>query len=432
MLCPQSRLLVPHSPQLHFDGLQFGTDHGYDCQKKIKGWSNMDIQRILVIVLDGVGAGEAPDAAEYGDVGSNSLGNTARAVGGLHLPNMQAIGLGYITPMEGVPPVPNPSGAFGKLTPRSAGKDTISGHWELMGVRLTKPFPTYPNGFPPEVIEEFKRRIGRDILGNYPASGTEIIKSLGMEHMRTGKPIVYTSADSVFQIAMHEEIIPIEEQYWISQQAREMLQGEHNVGRVITRPFIGNSPETFRRTERRRDYPLLPPTRTILQKVVDAGLEVCSVGKIDDIFAHQGITRKNHTPNNADSLAATLRLLEEDFKGLIFVNLIEFDMIYGHRNDPQGYAQALQRVDEAVPEIWRQLKAGDIAMFVADHGVDPTTPSTDHSREYAPLLVFGPAVRGGVNLGVRECFTDVGAMIAEAFHLEPPEYGKSFLKEIVI
>ncbi len=391
----------------------------------------MEINRIIVIVLDGVGAGEAPDAADYGDVGSNSLSNTARAVGGLHMPHMGAIGLGYITPMEGVPPVPDPSGAYGKMAPRSAGKDTISGHWELMGVFLDKPLPTYPDGFPPEVIAEFEQRIGRGTLANKPASGTEIIKELGEEHMRTGKPIVYTSADSVFQIAAHEEIIPIEQQYWMCLQAREMLHGKHNVGRVIARPFIGHNAGDFKRTERRRDYPLVPPTPTMIDKAVAAGLEVCSVGKIDDIFAHRGITRSRHTLNNAESLQATLEFLETDFRGILFVNLIEFDMIYGHRNDPQGYAAALQRVDEQVPEIQRCLKPGDIALFVSDHGVDPTTISTDHSREHSPLLVFGPPVRGGVNLGTRRTFSDVGTTIAEVFGLQPPEFGESFLKEVL-
>ncbi|OGO36434.1 MAG: phosphopentomutase [Chloroflexi bacterium RBG_16_57_11] len=388
------------------------------------------IQRMIVIVLDGVGAGEAPDAADYGDVGSNSLGNTARVLGGLDLPNMRDLGLGYITPMMGVPQVKNPGGAFGRLTPRSAGKDTISGHWELMGIRLENAFPTYPDGFPPEVIDEFRRRVGRDILGNKPASGTEILVELGVEHMRTGKPIVYTSADSVFQIAAHEEVIPIEQQYWMCLQAREMLQGKHAVGRGIARPFLGSNPENFTRTTRRRDYPLLPPTQTMLQKAVAAGLEVCSVGKIDDIFAHQGITRSNHTTNNASSLAATLEFLEDDFKGILFVNLIEFDMLYGHRNDAPGYAAALKVVDDAVPEIQRRLRMGDIVLFVADHGVDPTTPSTDHSREFAPLLIFGPPVRPSVHLGDRGAFSDVAATIAQAFVLEPPLVGQSFLEEI--
>jgi phosphopentomutase len=391
----------------------------------------MDIQRIMVIVLDGVGAGEAPDAAQYGDVGSNSLSNTARAVGGLHLPNMGKIGLGYITPMQGVPPAAHPTGAYGKMMPRSTGKDTISGHWEMMGVMLSKPLPTYPHGFPPGVIEEFERRIGRGTLGNFPASGTEIIKQLGMEHIRTGKPIVYTSADSVFQIATNEQVIPIDQLYWMCEQAREMLAGENAVGRVIARPFIGNDPAHFTRTERRRDYPLLPPTKTMLQKVVEAGLEVCAVGKIDDIFAHTGITRSKHTTNNADSLTATLEFLEEDFKGLLFVNLIEFDMLYGHRNDPAGYAEALTKVDEAVPEMIERMNTGDIAMFAADHGVDPTTPSTDHSREYAPLLVFGAPVRKGTDLGTRSTFSDVAATIADTFSLVPPLQGESFLPEIL-
>jgi phosphopentomutase len=391
----------------------------------------MHIQRIIVIVLDGVGAGEAPDAAQYGDVGSNSLSNTARAVGGLHLPNMKKIGLGYITPMKGVPPAAHPSGAYGKMMPLSAGKDTISGHWEMMGVMLSKPLPTYPQGFPLEVIEEFERRIGRGTLGNFPASGTEIIKQLGMEHLRTGKPIVYTSADSVFQIATNEQVIPIDQLYWMCEQAREMLTGENAVGRVIARPFIGDAPANFTRTERRRDYPLIPPTKTMLQKVIEAGLEVCSVGKIDDIFAHTGITRSKHTTNNADTLAATFEFLEEDFKGLLFVNLIEFDMLYGHRNDPVGYAAALKKVDQAVPEILERMNEGDIAMFVADHGVDPTTPSTDHSREYAPLLVFGAPVQPGTDLGTRGTFSDVAATIAETFSLTPPLWGESFLPEIL-
>lgn len=391
----------------------------------------MKIQRIIVLVLDGVGAGEAPDAADYGDVGSNSLGNTDRAVGGLDLPNMGKIGLGYITPMQGVPPDPHPSGAYGRMAPRSAGKDTISGHWEMMGVILEKPFPTYPNGFPPEVIQEFERRIERGVLGNKPASGTEIIKELGEEHIRTGKPIVYTSADSVFQIAANEAVIPIDQLYWMCQQARELLTGEHAVGRVIARPFVGRTAAEFKRTERRRDFPLQPPVKTMLQKVTEAGLEVCAVGKIDDIMSHTGITRSKHTLNNAESLQGTLEFLEEDFRGVIFTNLIEFDMIYGHRNDPEGYAAALKRIDDAVPAIIQRLRAGDIAMFVADHGVDPTTASTDHSREVSPLLVFGPPVQPGTDLGTRKTFSDVAATIAEAFSLQPPLWGESFLQKVL-
>ncbi|MBN1146841.1 MAG: phosphopentomutase [Anaerolineales bacterium] len=390
----------------------------------------MHLNRVIVIVLDGVGAGEAPDAAKYGDVGSNSLSNTAKAAGGLSMPHMAQLGFGYITPMQGVPLVPNPSGAYGKMQPQSAGKDTISGHWEMMGICLAEPLPTYPNGFPPEVIEAFKRKSGRGVLGNKPASGTVIIQELGAEHMRTGKLIVYTSADSVFQIAAHEQVVPIEELYHICEIARQMLQGPHAVGRVIARPFLGDKPGEFQRTERRRDYPLLPPGDTILDKLVKANKEVCSVGKIDDIFGHRGITRSKHTPNNHDSILALIDFLKDDFEGLLFANLIEFDMIYGHRNDPQGYAEALEKVDASLPEIQREMKDGDLAMFVADHGVDPTTPSTDHSREYAPLLVFGKPMRKGVNLGTRQSFSDVGATIAEVFSLEPPDFGVSFLSEI--
>jgi phosphopentomutase len=390
----------------------------------------MNIKRVTVIVLDGVGAGEAPDAAAYGDVGSNSLSNTARVVGGLHLPHMAQIGFGYITPMLGVPLVSNPTGAYGKCRPQSAGKDTISGHWELMGIFLPQPFPTYPHGFPPEIIEEFTRKTGRGVLGNKPASGTVIIQELGVEHMKTGKLIVYTSADSVFQIAAHEEIVPIEELYRICGIARQMLTGEHAVGRVIARPFLGQKAGEFQRTERRRDYPLQPPGATILDKLKAAGKQVCSVGKIDDIFAHRGITRSNHTVNNHDSLLAIMDFLEDDFEGLIFANLIEFDMIFGHRNDPKGYAEALNKVDDSLPEIQSRMRDGDIVMFAADHGVDPTTPSTDHSREYIPLLVFGKQVKSDVDLNTRQSLGDVGATIAEIFSLEPPKIGESFLASI--
>ena len=390
----------------------------------------MEINRVTVIVLDGVGAGEAPDAADYGDVGSNSLSNTARVVGGLHLPHMAQLGFGYITPMQGVPRVSHPTGAFGRCKPLSAGKDTTSGHWELMGIYLEKPFPTYPHGFPQEVIDEFTAKTGRGVLGNKPASGTEIIQELGVEHMKTGKLIVYTSADSVFQIAAHEDIVPIDELYQICKIARQMLTGEHAVGRVIARPFIGQKAGEFQRTERRRDYSLEPPGETILDKLKAAGKQVCSVGKIDDIFAKRGITRSNHTVNNHDSLLAIMDFLEDDFEGLIFANLIEFDMIYGHRNDPQGYAQALRKVDESLPDIQSHMRPGDVVIFAADHGVDPTTPSTDHSREYIPLLVFGKEVKGGVDLDTRQSLSDVGATIAEIFSLEPPEIGESFLEKI--
>lgn len=390
----------------------------------------MTISRVTVIVLDGVGAGEAPDAAGYGDAGSNSLGNTARAVGGLKLPNLEQIGFGYITPITGVARVSNPSGAFGRLAPISSGKDSITGHWELMGVLLASPLPVYPNGFPPEVLAEFKKRTGLDVLGNKPSSGTEILKELGMEHLSTGKPILYTSADSVFQLAAHEEIIPLARQYEICRQARQILTGKNAVGRVIARPFMGSDPSTFKRTTNRRDFPLEPTGVTILDKLKASGRSVYATGKIDDLFANRGITRTRHSEDNATSTADMLEFLKEDFEGLLFTNLVEFDMIYGHRNDPKGYAAALAAFDSSVPQILACLKGGDAVFVVADHGVDPTTPSADHSREYSPLLAFGPAVRAGVALGDRATYSDVAATLAEIFRLEPPVKGTSFLREI--
>jgi len=391
----------------------------------------MQIKRMIVIVLDGVGAGEAPDAAAYGDVGSNSLGNVARVIGGLNTPNMYELGLGNITAIQGVPENKNARGAFGRFQPQSAGKDTVIGHWEMMGVYLPIAFPTYPNGFPKDVLDAFKQATGKDVLGNKPSSGTEILVELGIEHMQTGKPIVYTSADSVFQIAAHEEIIPLVELYKMCVAAREILQGEHGVGRVIARPFVGDAPDNFKRSHHRKDYPRDPAYPTMMQKLVDAGKDVYSVGKIDDIFNHHGITKKNHVLTNKESLDVTLNLLEEDFEGLMFVNLIEFDMIYGHRNDARGYANALEDFDRYIPEIEKRLKPGDMVIITGDHGVDPTTPGTDHSREYVPLLAFGPNIKHGVNLGDRGSLGDISATLAEMFSLEPQPIGKSFLKEIV-
>lgn len=383
--------------------------------------------RVIVFVLDGVGAGEAPDALEYGDVGSNSLSNTSRKVGGFNLPNLEKIGFGYITPMLGVSLVDNPSGAFGKMTPKSAGKDSVTGHWELMGIYLEEAFPVYPNGFPPEVINEFTRLTGLEVLGNKAASGTEIILELGEEHLRTGKPIIYTSADSVFQIAAHENIIPIEKLYEICKISRKMLIGKHNVGRVIARPFIGNNANDFTRTSRRHDFPRFPESDTMLDKLIKAGYPVYATGKIDDLFGNRGISFTNHTTNNFDSIQATKDFIKEDFNGLLFANLIEFDMIYGHRNDARGYADALELFDRSIPEIQAILRPDDVVMIVADHGVDPTTESTDHSREYIPLLVFGEMVKNNVNLGTRQTFADVAATIADVFGIETPIFGTSFL-----
>lgn len=384
------------------------------------------IKRVTIIVLDGVGAGEAPDAAAYGDIGSNSLGNTARAIGGMSLPNLEALGWGYITPMLGVAKPAAPTGSFGRLTPTCVGKDSVTGHWELMGVIVNKAMPTYPNGFPPEVIAEFTRLTGLEVLGNKPASGTEILVELGEEHMRTGKPIVYTSGDSVFQIAAHESIIPLPRLYEICEISRNLLTGDHAVGRVIARPFIGDSAQTFKRTINRHDYPLEPYSPTMMDRLLEKGLDVYATGKIDDLFGGRGIGRTAHSEDNQTSTKDMLAFLKLDFSGLLFTNLVEFDMIYGHRNDPHGYFGALKAFDESIPAILASLKPDDLVMVVADHGVDPTTPGTDHSREYSPLLVFGPSIKPGVALGDRGAYSDVAATLAEIFDLPQPETGESF------
>lgn len=391
----------------------------------------MKINRIAVVVLDGVGAGELPDADVYGDIGSNSLGNTARVVGGFNVPNMEEIGLGNITPMVGVKPRTETRGAYGKCVEISKGKDSVTGHWELMGIEVKQPFPTYPDGFPQDVLDEFKRLTGLEVLGNKAASGTEIIKELGEEHMRTGKPIVYTSADSVWQIAANEAIIPIEELYRLCEISREMLRGKHAVGRVIARPFIGEDAESFTRTKRRHDYPLLAPTDTMMDTLIKAGHKVYATGKIDDLFGHRGISKTHHSVFNPESIQAMIDFMKEDFTGLLFANLVEFDMTYGHRNDAEGYAKKIEEFDAYVPKIRAAMQPGDICMIVADHGVDPTTPSTDHSREYIPLLVFGPNVKNNVNLGIRQSFADVAATIGEALNVTPPLIGTSFLSEII-
>ncbi len=390
----------------------------------------MEIKRIAVIVLDGVGAGELPDADQYGDVGSNSLSNTACMLGGINLPNMGEMGIGNITFIEGVPARENTRGAYGKCNEISKGKDSVTGHWELMGVEVKRPFPTYPNGFPKEVLDEFTWLTGYGVLGNKPASGTEIIKELGEEHMRTKKLIVYTSADSVFQIAANEEIIPIEELYRVCDISRKMLTGKHAVGRVIARPFTGTKADNFTRTKRRHDYPLLAPSDTMLDTLIKNGHKVYAPGKIDDLFGGRGISKTHHSVFNMESIQAMVDFMDEDFTGLLFANLVEFDMTYGHRNDFKGYAQKLEEFDTYIPTIREKMSDTDIAMIVADHGVDPTTPSTDHSREYIPLLVFGKKVKNNVNLGIRESFADVAATIGEAFSVTPPQVGRSFLKEI--
>lgn len=384
------------------------------------------MKRAVLLILDSVGIGAMPDADQYGDVGSNTLANIARVTGGLDLPNLGKLGLGNIHEILGVPPTDHPMAAYGKAAETSVGKDTVTGHWEMAGCILPTPLNTYPHGFPKEIIAEFERRIGRGTLGNVVASGTEIIKELGEEHMATGKPIVYTSADSVFQIAAHERIIPLPELYKMCEIAREMLTGDWIVGRVIARPFIGESAETFKRTSNRHDYALNPFTKTMLEYIDEAGLTVYGVGKINDIFNGQGVTETVRTSGNMDGVNKTLTAMKETQDGLIFINLVDFDMLYGHRNNPEGYKAALEEFDQRLPEILDALRADDVLMISADHGCDPTTESTDHSREYIPLLVYGKNVRP-VNLGIRKSFTDIGKSILTYLGIENSLPGESFL-----
>ncbi|HBV96886.1 MAG: phosphopentomutase [Peptococcaceae bacterium BICA1-7] len=386
------------------------------------------VDRVIIIVLDSVGIGSLPDAFRYGDEGSNTLGNCAHAVNGLNMPQMEKLGLGNLGDFMGIGPSGDPAGAYGKMACQSPGKDTTTGHWEISGIILNRPFPVYPNGFPREIIDQFIQRTGVEILGNKAASGTEIIKELGEEHVRTGRPIVYTSADSVFQIAAHEEVIPLERLYEMCRIARAILTGENAVGRVIARPFTGE-PGNFVRTMNRHDFSL-EPGPNILTQMSGEGLPVLAVGKISDIFSGVGITRAIHTTNNTEGVDRTVELIRDGGRGLIFTNLVEFDMVYGHRNDPRGYARALEEFDRRIPEITGALNKNDILIITADHGCDPTTPGTDHSREYVPLIITGNSVRPGVNLGIRQTFADVAATLAEIFSLKW-ETGKSFAGEIL-
>jgi phosphopentomutase len=389
--------------------------------------SGEKFQRVIWIVLDSVGVGEMPDAAAYGDVGSDTLGNIARRRP-LHLPNMARLGLGNLKPLPHIEPARYPAAAFGRCALASPGKDTTTGHWEMVGIHLEKPFPLYPHGFPPEIIEEFERRIGRGTLGNCAASGTEIIKSLGEEHMRTGKPIVYTSADSVFQVAAHEEVIPLWELYKICETAREILRGPYEVGRVIARPFIGQ-PGSFTRTANRKDYAVPPPKGMLLDQLEAGNVEVFSVGKIFDVFLGRGIGPHEKTKSNADGMAKTLEAMDEVERGLIFINLVDFDQQYGHRNDVEGYARALEEFDAWLPELEKKLQFDDLVIITADHGCDPTTPSTDHSREYVPLLAYRPRKMEGINLGLRRSLSDIGQTVAENFGTKISQ-GASFLDAI--
>ena len=387
------------------------------------------MKRAIMIVMDSVGIGELPDAQVYGDEGSNTLGNIALQAENFKLPNLERLGLGNIAPIRGVEAQDEAAGCFGKMAEKSSGKDTTTGHWEISGLVLEKPFPTYPKGFPDEILKAFEEAIGTKTIGNEVASGTEIIKKLGEEHIKTGYPIIYTSADSVFQIAAHEEIVPIERLYKMCTIARGMLTGDHAVGRVIARPFAGE-PGSFKRTERRRDFSLDPIGKTILDYTVEKGYKVKAVGKIEDIFNRRGITDAVHTHDNMDGVDRTLDYMKEDFEGILFTNLVDFDMVFGHRNDVKGYADALMKLDARIPEILGALKEDDLLIILADHGCDPTTPSTDHSREYVPLIVYGNKFKRNVNLGVRQTFADVAATIAEYLDVQAPSNGTSFLQNI--
>ncbi|NOX16992.1 MAG: phosphopentomutase [Chlorobi bacterium] len=386
------------------------------------------MKNFLIILLDGVGVGELPDAAEYGDEGSNTLGNLSRAVGGLNLPNLQKIGLGNIIDIQGVPQVENPSASFGKLTEVSSGKDSTSGHWEIAGLKVEIDFPYYPNGFPDELIDRFLKATGlKGILGNKAASGTEIIKELGDEHVKTGYPIVYTSADSVFQIAAHEEVIPLERLYEICEIAREqVLIGKDSVGRVIARPFLGKS-GSYTRTTNRKDFSISPPSPTILNVLQENGIQTIAIGKVNDLFNYSGIDVQAKTKSNAEGVEKILFYAGKEKESFIFTNLVDFDVYYGHRNDPEGFAKALKEFDDRLPEILANLDETDALVITADHGNDPTTPSTDHSREYIPLLFYRKG-KPGRNLGTRETFSDVAQTAAHFFKVNNNLKGKSFLE----
>lgn len=381
--------------------------------------------RGIIIVLDGVGIGELPDAYKYGDEGSNTLMNIKRAVPQLQLKNMCSLGLGNIQGENLYERTAEPLGIYGKLAEKSAGKDTTTGHWEISGIWIEKPFPTYPNGFPEEVIAAFEKAVGRKVIGNCVASGTEIIKELGQKHIETGCPIVYTSADSVFQIACHTDVIALEQLYEMCEKARNILVGEHGVGRVIARPFTTENGE-FKRTSDRHDYSLEPIDKTLLDYVKEAGMEVMSVGKIKDIFADRGITGAVKTKNNKEGIDATISLLKQNFSGIIFTNLVDYDMLYGHRNNVQGFADALQEFDDRLPEIMEAMTEDDFLVITADHGCDPTTASTDHSREYIFMLGYGKNIVSK-DIGIRSTYSDIGKTMAKYLNIENDLKGQSFL-----
>lgn len=388
-------------------------------------------KRVHVIVLDSVGIGEAPDAHLFGDEGAHTLGHIGEAMKGLQMPYSGKLGLSNIEEIQGIEVEKQPIGVYGKMQEASVGKDTMTGHWEIMGLRIDKPFKVYPNGFPDELIRELEARTGRRVIGNKPASGTAIIEELGNEHMETGALIVYTSADPVLQIAAHEDIIPIDEQYRICEIAREItLKPEFLVGRIIARPFVGE-PGNFTRTTNRHDYALKPFGRTVMNELKDANYDVIAIGKIADIFNGEGVTESVRTTSNMDGVDKLLQVMQRDFTGMSFTNLVDFDALFGHRRDPIGYGEALQQFDARLPEIFAQLRNDDLLLITADHGNDPVHPGTDHTREFVPLLCYSPSFNGGGELPLRETFADVGATIAENFNVSLPQYGRSFLVELV-
>jgi phosphopentomutase len=388
------------------------------------------INRVVLIVLDSVGVGELPDAKNYGDEGSNTLGNISTLMKGFKLPNLQSIGLGNIQGLKGVDAIESPVGSFGKCAELSKGKDTVTGHWEIAGTIIKTPLNTFPNGFPEDIIKEFEEKIGRKVLGNKVASGTGILEELGAEHVATGCPIVYTSADSVFQIAAHEDVISVEELYKMCSVARAMLVGDRIVGRVIARPFIGQE-HGYTRTSNRKDFALDPFDKTILEYIKEADLNVMAVGKIEDIYNGKGVTEAVHIKNNMDGVDKTLEYMNTNKSGLIFTNLVDFDMLFGHRNDVNGYGNALMEFDKRLPEIINAMRDDDVLMITADHGCDPSTESTDHSREYIPILVCGKEIKNGVDLGIRNSFSDIGKSVLDILRIKNELFGESFANQII-
>lgn len=388
------------------------------------------IKRVILFVIDSLGIGALPDAHKFGDLGANTLGNIAISQAGVSLPNLQKIGLGNIDKIVGIDPIKSPTGAFGRAAEVSNGKDTTTGHWELAGLHLTEPFKTFPRGFPPDIIKELEDKIGRGVLGNKPASGTVIIEELGEEHIKTGQVIVYTSADSVLQIAAHEDVIPLDDLYSICKIAREIMMGDRAVARIIARPFIG-SPGNFVRTPNRRDYSLDPFDKTLLDMAKEEGLDVIGIGKIEDIFNGRGITHSTHTRDNMDGIDKTIEYIKKDSKGIIFTNLVEFDSHYGHRRDPRGYKKALEAMDKRIPEILNVMRDDDIIIFTADHGNDPTFKGTDHTREYVPVIIYGNRIKANTNIGTRKSFADIAATISHILKIPSTGKGESF-KDLII